>query len=101
MAEQSDNEFRELPQSVQVRIGRESTEKFNKVIKSLENESIPNVLLALREVYMNLLRSSAVKEWKYIEKALKDQDELVNSYDLEIKELNEVIQRKAVNKLNQ
>lgn len=99
MAEQSDNEFKELPKEVQERIERDITNKFNKLAHPTKDESIINMMIAFKEAYIDLLRSSAIEEWKYKEIALKSQAELVEAYDAQIKELNEVIQKK-VERLN-
>lgn len=90
------NIFRELPPEVKLRIDEEALDITTTLTYlCLSCNTAKEIIELFREAYLELLQSTEADKWFTNESHLKDLDRMQESYEKEIKELNEVIQRKA------
>ena len=90
------NIFIQLPEKVKLEIEELALLKsFKSANDILDHNSTKNALKLLREVLEETIKEYESDKWFKNEAHLKDLDRIQESYDKEIRELNEVIQKKA------
>ena len=86
----------ELPDTIKLEIKELALlRSFKTANEILDHHSVKDALQLLREALEEVIKEYEADKWFKNESHLKDLDRIQESYDKEIKELNEVIQRTA------